>query len=615
MFIKGRAIFTRNHIMLDEVRSLLQKSLRRKENVYAAQCVGELVQADRDQLPWRCLLTFLFEDHCLVSNAVLTSLYSCIQTASKVDFVKTLLRVRTCRVAASLAVFAMHPGEMKKIPPLSPLDDVDQHGGLVSPSSSGCVLNADGIMAMVLKAWRDADHTSLILSVKLASLMEEVEGRAASEKGVQLVTEMLRSEAPKTKKHVGIAQVVLAVMNSATEDAEMRRFLFLCQKFSFVKQAPTRLILFSAVARLCCADRLPSNLMRDAKRDWTDVSPLTEMPSWAVDKHTHRGKGFVLKDDALPMGVGAGHLEEFFGPRPPRDIEYFFSHGVIEASPALDVNPFWEKTKAVYRNAPKSRRKTVYIGREFVGNLQTERKDLFVCGKEKLLPLLQVPTSCNKVYTRCNLAEQTVIKGPYKRASPKYENVLRNHAVLRDVLGDLHTQPVTKMEENGQRYLSFPLIKEANKAVSVTKKTFWDLVSRTKQTDVDFVEREMLGVTQVHNMTPSQVKKLPLSVWRHYALRYALNIGDSGLFNAIYDGERVIGVDMDEVRRSVKDDPTLCDLLFTKKPRKPLCEEIEEKIKSHKDEFAQMLRTARKDGQCIGGDFEKKIDILMKKIE
>ncbi len=61
----------------------------------------------KDRLPWGYLLTFLFDDHCLVDVDSLHKLHSEVQVRNKKQLLNNLLKVRTCRVPACLLVYAM----------------------------------------------------------------------------------------------------------------------------------------------------------------------------------------------------------------------------------------------------------------------------------------------------------------------------------------------------------------------------------------------------------------------------------------------------------------------------------------------------------------------------
>ncbi len=123
---------------------------------------------------------------------------------------------------------------------------------------------------------------------------------------------------------------------------------------------------------------------------------------------------------------------------------------------------------------------------------------------------------------------------------------------MKDVLGDPHT---LKLEQKGP-YLIFPLLKGSDVTeIKVTKQDFRDVISKTEVKDGEFVLRESLGVIQLHRVGVENLKKLPASFWAHYIWRFALNVGDSGLYNSITDHQMsfLYGIDMEEYRGSLKD--------------------------------------------------------------
>ncbi len=176
-------------------------------------------------------------------------------------------------------------------------------------------------------------------------------------------------------------------------------------------------------------------------------------------------------------------------------------------------------------------------------------------------PLLQLPTGSGKVYTRLSADHTQVWKGPYK---PERMNlVLFFHKVMKEVLEDPHTLDI---EQRGP-YLIFPLLKGSNVTeIKVTKQDYRDAISKTDVKDGDFVLRESLGVIQLHRIGVGNLKKLPASLLAHFMWRFALNVGDSGLYNAITDHQMsfLYGIDMEEYRGSLKDHSLVgyVDLLF-----------------------------------------------------
>ena len=51
----------------------------------------------KDQLPWKSLVTFLYEDHCLSDAAVVKSLWKCYEQNDKYKAVELLAKAYTCR--------------------------------------------------------------------------------------------------------------------------------------------------------------------------------------------------------------------------------------------------------------------------------------------------------------------------------------------------------------------------------------------------------------------------------------------------------------------------------------------------------------------------------------
>ena len=204
-------------------------------------------------------------------------------------------------------------------------------------------------------------------------------------------------------------------------------------------------------------------------------------------------------------------------------------------------------------------------------------------------PLLQLPTGSAKVYTRLDRETNKVWKGPYK-TSEKQNLCIFYHRVMREVFGDRHTLDFEKHE----KYIAFPLVKSKDATLVTNQKAFYDCIAKqdVSESDGEFIERESFGIVQLHRIDPHHVKDIPMSLWAHFGFRFVLNIGDSGLYNAIsVDNMREIyGIDMEERRGRVKGDD-LMNLMFTKLPKRALVVQIENAIRARGDELSEILST------------------------
>ena len=233
-------------------------------------------------------------------------------------------------------------------------------------------------------------------------------------------------------------------------------------------------------------------------------------------------------------------------------------------------------------------------------------------------PLLQLPTSSQKVYTVADLDEDKVVKGPYRNKA-KMHRVMFLHQVMKDVLGDQHTLDF----EPDLPYLLFPLLKGHKASMEITTRNFTDCISQADIEDAEFLTRDCLGIVQLHKVSPQAIKKLPYTLWSHFLYRFALNIGDSGLYNAITDSKMsfVYGIDMEENRGDVSKALSLLEVMFSKAPRKNLCEAILLSVKEKKIDlfrevckqpnYAQMDRLSREyDVEYDRGMFIERIKLV-----
>lgn len=186
-------------------------------------------------------------------------------------------------------------------------------------------------------------------------------------------------------------------------------------------------------------------------------------------------------------------------------------------------------------------------------------------------PLLQIPTSKAKTYTVADMDEEKVVKGPYKDPK-KMHRTMFLHQSMKDVIGDPHTLDF----DPEPPYLTFPLLRGENATMEITTRDFNDCLSGAEIEGAEFLTRDSLGIVQLHRLTPDKIKKLPVSIWAHFLFRFALNVGDSGMYNAITDEKLsfVYGIDMEESRGDYHGPRALIDIMFTKAPKRKLCEAI-----------------------------------------
>ena len=627
MLFCGRLHTTSGGMNLDEVRSLLQKSLRRKDIDLVLKSCKELVGRGKDQLPWYCLVTYLYEDHCLSDFRVIKRMWECYrEDDSKFNAVELLLKAFTCRYAACLPVIGLmeefHPARDADFDQNILVDD-DLKDLVVKKRHN---INFDIVLAHLQKAWIDRNHKRLITYMKLASMVNDHEDTTLTDKGVRY----LISDMACRKKDVGKIKpglVVLSMLYRAEKaTTEMRDYLFFSFKLASIPGVCIRLVMFSAVTQLIhSGDVKKVHDMTLGHIEWVNVSPLTNIPDWAVDKHTHRGRtGLSTKalfDKTCPVMLSPAQYEEFHGHRTKNDIHHFFSEGVkLVNETCPGENPYWNNTKNLYLREKKANQKTLKMTARFYTDI-TKNHTKFVCpdgdspsapprgivksvkgGKRKLTlksendtkkqciditecVLLQVPTNRGKVYTRLSDDNTCVIKGPYTET--KLRLALFFHEAMKLVLGDTHTLSVTR---DGS-FLRFPLLKGTDiTEIKLDQRCFSDPISGKKVDKGSIVSRGNLGVVQCHRVDKETLMKFPATFWLHFMWRFCLNIGDSGLYNAITDKDMsfLYGIDMEEQRGTIKLH-NLQGYMFSKLPRKTLAETIWQCLRENKDALDNLV--------------------------
>lgn len=206
------------------MKSLLQKSLRRKEEGLVLSSCRELLGFGKDQLQWKSLVTFLFEDHCLVESKVLQQLVRLYEAKDKYGWVELLLKCHTCRVAACLPVIAM---EDKYLPVTSALQQVSPDltvSGLLSFQLGD--INIDLVLTLLINAWKHKVEDELIFYMKLMTICHDHEKRTVTTKGMAYLV-------GNTNK-ANIGHIVMSVLWKSTpsDDKEMKSYLTSCFKLA-----------------------------------------------------------------------------------------------------------------------------------------------------------------------------------------------------------------------------------------------------------------------------------------------------------------------------------------------------------------------------------------------
>ena len=715
MFIHGKLHLTANGFMLDEVRSLLQKSLRRPltGRTLALQACQELIGYEKDQLPWYSIITYLFEDHCLAGNKTLSKIYQFYKHGTKYDAIELLLQCGTCRIAACLGVIATS----SKYEPImfDPTVCVpDYLNGLVI--SKHQTVQVSKLLVHIQLAWKEAHQLSLTLGCKpssheartlisyieMATIAHNHEFHYISEKGKMYLLE-------KTRSRPTVGLLILSVLYKSTRSSatELRKYLHHCFQLVSIPNVCVRLVLFSAVTQLMYANIVEDTLLASEPVCWPIIPQLNTMPQWAVDKHTFRGKygkasHHLLK--TVPDWMTSNMLQIFHGPRPKMSLWNFFEVGSVIENPSLNDNPYWGLTKTIYYAHPTREQKTNAITKNYISRLKIQYPSLFEnkgvvchaesekmpllssksrkniptisrqrsspemkikvvqintsneksnkrkaipvnhdidygkrsrtstsyksgcrwvssffsadngegqksyptvwrkklsksesskgeimitpCNKPKwslLGPLLQKPTGPGKVHTVMLKQKKIVLKGPYPL---KRRNLcLFFHRALRGILKDVHVLTIVDKAP----YLSFPLLIGPNASLNITKKPYYDLILKREVACGEFVTRDSLGLVQLHKLNAKEIQALPPSLWVHFMYRFALNIGDTGLYNVITDKHAfVYGIDMEELRGKVVKH-TLLDYMFVKLPAKTVCESILSSLRSKKKHILDLI--------------------------
>ena len=645
---------TKRGLNLDEVKSLLQKAIRRKDRVFAMQAAAEL----GDSLKEKHLVTYLLEDHGLAGAETLSEAVKV--TRKPREFIELLVdRVKPSRYAACMPVFVMSEEYQLLLQGLDVEADADLVGSKFGLERKEGCLDVGVALTVFRTGWRCMSEKAIMCGMKLLTI--------AIDHDLQSKVNFTAVPVPVFRKTTrNLCQVALHAVLVEETEVEMKASLMSLIRLAAVPLANLRLVLSVAATRKCLfhgkglsADVAKTDIAVTAPYTWkwTDVvdDDLKEMPAWAVDKHTKRGKfgvSTVSYYENAPESlrkIPEELVHEFHGMREKRGLEYFLQEGVKLTEEAVP-NDVWEATMTMYRKQKvaktfqmtkafieeklraevphlfcyssssgasevvmkkkQKKQKTLKRVADFAAaacpeplnkkQKKTEKKEECIVIREAQhdddeLPLLQIPNGVNKTYVRLDPKEHLVVKGPYRRPG-KRDIVVARHNMMREVFEDPHTLRATPVRGS---FITFPVVKSAQKCHGyVSKKVLYNdyIMGKNVQNYGNVVDPSCLGIKHLHQLSPEAIGKLPATIWLHFAYRYALNIGDSGLFNAICTNDDnednlLYGIDLDETRRKPWEPGNgIFSLLFVKDPAKRLKDSILKSLVSNKDFILAKLR-------------------------
>ena len=595
---------TQRGLNLDEVKSAVQKGLRRKED---PELLQSLVAEWGKSLRACHALTFLFEDHCCMELEDLVAVRKVKARPRQTIHIMRHMS-KGCRMAASLPLIAMEvelgcrwgsgPEEM--------------YLGMLVQERDG-QLDMGMVLADLLRSWREGDRDGILLGTKLVTVAVDVERRMLSEAGRQFVKTYEIGGYTKTRR--GVTQLCIRLLAQQEPiDSHMYKFLDCMHDLSTIAGAHKRLALSMCAVRkldqymngsLAAPDAVPDF----EESDWTTLRPLVSpLPDYCVDVHTTRGKRGVSTAHMCP-NRDVRFLDMYHGPREVRGFNHFWTEGVLMHHTAVP-NPWWPTCMNMYEENRPNRTDSM-TKKWYSQTLRSAHPGLFHgvsnVGDVARAPgvLLQRPLMSYKVFTTMDWASQRVTKGPYKYRQVR-DRIAELYRVMIQDLQDDHVLPATAVKD---LFLSFPLIRAPDISEPVAIKTTFK--RNGSDMEADLVSPASLGCRKVSTLSPDQFLHLPTTVIVHFMNRYCLNVGDSGLYNVLVteDMSQVYGLDMDEVRHRAGTD--LIGMLFTKKPAVKLQRATETMVRQNK---AAMYAGLDKLRGCSVAD-QARVEALFRAVE
>lgn len=376
-----------------------------------------------------------------------------------------------------------------------------------------------------------------------------------------------------------------------------------------------------------------STLTVEAVESLLATRPIRIQDHW-LDKHTFRGRGVdtlkQFKEWAVREGFDtSGWTDDDYVDRcclppilNPRDMQHFLEVGaVVENEIDFFTHEFSSRGKQLYSEgvAKKMTRSKHHRAHAYkhtwlprfqlkkrrqpppptAGDTpETSKKQKTVEERKEKELHAQKRTSASKKHVY--VTEQYVYKGPYQKGSKRLHTLLARHKLLGGLLSDVTVQPYCVVEWEDGCYLRF-------ENVATTARSQWKLVETSTlkgREHIKLIERSSMGIRLLSECIAELNERQLCQVLYHLLLRFccAPPIGDTHLGNMLYNGKRVIGLDLEDNRGSTDMQPqttqpltadSFVQLLFTKKqPVKHVCL-LAETLLRNKSKFVRALQLVK----------------------
>ena len=565
---------TENDFQLDEVRSLLQKSTRRRDFENVGRAANELLLPgegrNRDFLTWALLYAQVFEDFCLLEHTQIDQIVRMREQAkrnkqqvmeAKQKVITQLLKHKSCGLATTMSVAAMDPLFAPVHFHVEPEEEDAKYYGLVE-AKAGDVKHG-WLLTEIAECWRKQIVDLLLPLLKLASCAVSVK---LTEQGQAYLEDK-----------GNLLLLLLKVLLDNTSEPSMREYLESLVKLAtkFPGDCP-KAMFFAPLVRLCfCCAPSPKSEREPSQIDW-EKELFGDIPEYAVDATTERGR-----KDGRHLDM---HYEEeavlpaqFSSLRECADHVYRTSDHkktVKQMSHVYWTNVRQDHPHLFYdQQVAKINRK-----RKAEDEVKPQKPSKFEkLGKQ--LPLLQMLVK-RRYQCAVDPEKKHVLKGPFKQAKDanKLARVVFYSQALREVLGDVHTVAYEKSTLPEGIFLVSELV--CSEEAKDKLEHIAEDVSH-ENCAVRHISPERLGLKRLSDLNHVLIKNVPHSVWASYLFRHALDVaGHSDLNNAVaVNGTHRVFLHVEDVKgNKAAGESKLTDLMFTKNPKKNLKNAIENRL-------------------------------------
>ena len=279
---------TSDDILVDDLLSTIKNGIHLGKLQEVHSAAYELMKKG-DLLKPNDIITLLLRDRCVVHSSVLENLYRLLYEGKQGKFSALWHVIQSTK--ESRAGFNMLLGSIKH-----PFPELTFEQFVNDVKLADCVvIDIDNLLSSLSCTWRNRNWVAVVSLMQAAAVVIRQGSFTITAKG-----KLYLLHAPKKASFI---HVVVSLLHRDSSNTKVKRFLSACYdlalKYSFTTENDILLLFFMVVN---CRKILETDDVDEDDDDddgavdldkiphWDDAAPLTEIPEWASDIETYRGR-------------------------------------------------------------------------------------------------------------------------------------------------------------------------------------------------------------------------------------------------------------------------------------------------------------------------------------